>query len=145
MPSYVKFMKEILSKKRKMETMALTEEYSEILQSIMPQKLRDPGSFTIPYIIENFECKHALCDLETNINLMPLYVFHRPGLGEARPTTIVVHLADRSVKHPRVIIEDVLMKLDKFIFLADFIVLDMEEDATYHTWKTILSHGTSTD
>ncbi|XP_062114284.1 uncharacterized protein LOC133825341 [Humulus lupulus] len=92
-PSYVKFMKEILSKKRKLEDyeiVALTEECSAILQMKLPQK--------------------------------------RLGMGEARPTTVTLPLADRSVKHPRGIIEDVLVKVDKFIFPADFIVLDMEED-----------------
>ncbi|XP_062080137.1 uncharacterized protein LOC133784885 [Humulus lupulus] len=118
--------------KRKMEdyeTVALTEECSAILQRKLPQKLRDPGSFTIPCTIGNFECKHALCDLGANINLMPLSVFKRLGLGEAKPTTVTLQLADRSLAHPRGIIEDVLVKVDKFIFPADFIVLDMEEDA----------------
>ena len=50
------------------------------------------------------------------------------GLGEARPTTVTLQLADRSLKHPRGMIEDVLVKVDKFIFPEDFIVLDMEED-----------------
>ena len=59
---------------------------------------------------------------------MPLSIFRRLGLGEARPTTVTLQLADRSLKHPRGVIEDVIMKVDKFIFLADFIVLDMEED-----------------
>ncbi|XP_062085812.1 uncharacterized protein LOC133791921 [Humulus lupulus] len=73
MPSYVKFMKEILSKKRKMEdyeTVALTEECSAILQRKLAQKLRDLESFTIPCTIESVECKHALCDLGASINLM---------------------------------------------------------------------------
>ncbi|XP_062075393.1 uncharacterized protein LOC133779449 [Humulus lupulus] len=97
-PSYVKFMKEILSKKRNMEgyeTVALTEECSAILQRKLPQKLRDPGSFTIPCTIGKFECKHALCDLGASINLMPLSVFRRLSLGEARPTTVTLQLADR--------------------------------------------------
>ncbi|XP_062100975.1 uncharacterized protein LOC133806894 [Humulus lupulus] len=131
MPKYVKFMKEILSNKRKMgeyETAALTEECSAILQRMLQQKIRDPGSFTIPCTIGEFECKHVLCDLRASINLMPLSVFRRLGLGEARPTTMTLQLVDRSVKHPRGIIEDVLVKVDMFIFLADFIVLDMEED-----------------
>ena len=59
---------------------------------------------------------------------MPLSIFKLLGLGEARPTTVTLQLADRSLKHPRGIIEDVLVKVDKFIFPADFIVLDMEED-----------------
>ena len=59
---------------------------------------------------------------------MPLSIFKRLGLGEVRPTTVILQLADRSLKHPRGVIEDVLVKVDKFIFPADFIVLDMEED-----------------
>ena len=50
------------------------------------------------------------------------------GLGEVKPTTISLQLADRSIKYPRGVIEDVLVKVDKFIFPADFIVLDMDED-----------------
>ena len=65
---------------------------------------------------------------------MPLSIFRRLGLGEARPTTVTLQLVDRSLKHPRGGggggggIEDVLVKVDKFIFPEDFIVLDMEED-----------------
>ena len=59
---------------------------------------------------------------------MPLSIFKRLGLGEARPTTVTLQLPDRSLKHPRGVIEDVLVKVDKFIFPAYFIVLDMEED-----------------
>ena len=59
---------------------------------------------------------------------MPLSIFKRLGLGEASPTTVTLQLADRFLKHPRGVIEDVLVKVDKFIFPADFIVLDMEED-----------------
>ena len=59
---------------------------------------------------------------------MPLSVFRKLGLGEAKPTTVSLQLADRSIKYPRGIIEDILVKVDKFIFPADFIMLDMEED-----------------
>ncbi|XP_062112041.1 uncharacterized protein LOC133823363 [Humulus lupulus] len=59
---------------------------------------------------------------------MSLSVFRRQGLGEGRPTTVTLQLAEKSVKHPRGIIEYVLVKVDKFIFNAYFIVLDMEED-----------------
>ncbi|XP_062075722.1 uncharacterized protein LOC133779836 [Humulus lupulus] len=110
------------------ETVALTEECSAILQRKLPQKLRDLGNFTIPCTIGKFECKHALCDLGASIYLMSLSVFRRLGLGEARPTTVTLQLADRLMKHPWGIIEDVLVKVDEFIFSADFIVLDMEED-----------------
>ncbi|XP_024023283.1 uncharacterized protein LOC112092155 [Morus notabilis] len=131
MPSYVKFMKDILSNKRKpddYETVALTEECSAILQKKLPQKLKDLGSFTIPSSIGNSIFEKALCDLGASINLMPLSIFKKLRLGEAKPTTVSLQLADRSIKHLRGIIEDVLIKVDKFIFPADFIVLDIEED-----------------
>ncbi|XP_062114067.1 uncharacterized protein LOC133825091 [Humulus lupulus] len=110
------------------ETVALAEECSTIIQKKLPQKLRDSGSFTIPCTIGNFHYERNLCDLGASINLMPLSVFRRLGLGEARPVTVTLQLVDRSLTHPRCIIEDVLVKVDKFIFPADFIVLDMEED-----------------
>ena len=131
MPSYVKFMKDILSQKRRLddfEKVNLTEECSAILQRKLLQKLKDPGSFTIPCTIGNAIFERALCDLGASINLMPLSIFKRLGLGEARSTTVTLQLADRSLKHLRGVIEDVLVKVDKFIFPADFIVLDMEED-----------------
>ncbi|XP_060959491.1 uncharacterized protein LOC133030733 [Cannabis sativa] len=133
MPRYVKFMKEILSKKRKLEdyeTVALTEECSAILQKKLPPKLKDPGSFNIPCSIGGSVETKALCDLGASINLMPLSVFKRLGLGKAKPTTVTLQLADRSLTHPRGIIEDVLVKVGKFIFPADFLILDMEEDST---------------
>ena len=131
MSSYVKFMKYILSRKRglsEFETVNLTEECSAILQRKLPQKLKDPGSFTIPCKIGNSIFERTLCDLGASINLMSLSIFRRLGLGEARPTTVTLQLADRSLKHPRGVIEDVLVKVDKFIFPSYFIVLDMEED-----------------
>ena len=59
---------------------------------------------------------------------MPFSIFRKLGLGEPKPTTITLQLADRSIKYPRGIVEDVLVKVNKFIFPIDFIVLDMKED-----------------
>ena len=73
MPGYVKFMKDVLSKKRMLEdyeTVALLEECSAILQKKFPPKLKDPGSFTIPCVIRNAIFENALCDLGASINLM---------------------------------------------------------------------------
>ncbi|XP_052171578.1 uncharacterized protein LOC127787558 [Diospyros lotus] len=106
----------------------LTEECSAIIQNKMPQKLKDPGSFTIPCIIGNCEFNKALCDLGASINLMPYSLFKKLGLGEIKHTFVSLQLADRSIKHPIGMIEDVLVKVAKFIFPVDFIVLEMEED-----------------
>ncbi|PIN19118.1 hypothetical protein CDL12_08207 [Handroanthus impetiginosus] len=130
-PSYVKFMKDILSKKRRLgdyETVTLTEECSAIIQNKLPPKLKDPGSFTIPCTIGTHFSGRALCDLGDSINLMPYSIYCTLGLGEAKPTSITLQLADRSLTYPKGIIEDILVKVDKFIFPADFVVLDMEVD-----------------
>ena len=90
--------------------------------------MKDPGSFTIPCIIGDSTFDKALCDLGASINLMSLSVFIKFGLGEVKPTTISLQMANHSLTFPGGIIEDVLVKVDKFIFLVDFVVLDMEED-----------------
>ncbi|XP_010247916.1 PREDICTED: uncharacterized protein LOC104590859 [Nelumbo nucifera] len=131
MPHYAKFLKEILANKRKLGDVAivlLNEECSAILLNKLPQKLKDPESFTIPCTIVSLKINKALCDLAASINLMPYLAFKKLGLGEPQPTRVALQLADRFIKHPRGIIEDVLVKVDKFIFPMDFIVLDMEKD-----------------
>ena len=90
--------------------------------------MQDPGSFTIPCTIENSELGKALCDLGENINLMPLSVVKRQSLGELTPTTMTLQMADRSMVQPEGILEDVLMKVGKFIFPMDFVVMNIEED-----------------
>ncbi|XP_024020041.1 uncharacterized protein LOC112091220 [Morus notabilis] len=131
MPSYAKFMKDLVTKKRRLgefKIVALTEECSVILQNKLLPKLKDPGSFTIPCSIGNQYFGRALCDLGASINLMPMSIFKRLGIGEVRPTTISLQLADRSIATPKGKIEDVLVRVDKFIFPADFIILDYEAD-----------------
>ncbi|XP_073016723.1 uncharacterized protein [Primulina eburnea] len=110
------------------EKVKLSEECSAILQNKLPPKLKDPGSFSIPCTIGTSFFAKALCDLGASINLMPYSCFEKLGIGEVKPTTISLQLADRSIKFPRGVVEDVLVKVDKFIFPVDFVVLDMEED-----------------
>ncbi|KAA3453279.1 Transposon Ty3-I Gag-Pol polyprotein [Gossypium australe] len=131
MPKYAKFLKELLTNKRKLEevsTVELNEECSAILQNKLPTKLKDPGSFTITCLIGSLNIKKALADLGASINLMPYKMFKQLDLGEPTPTRMSIQLADRSIKYPRGVIEDVLVKIDKFIFPIDFVVLDMDED-----------------
>ena len=61
----------------------------------------------------------------SSINLMPLSIYRRLGLTEAKPTNMTLQLVDRSLTYPRGVVEDVLVKVDKFIFPVNFIVLDM--------------------
>ena len=131
MENYVKFLKETMSKKHKVEefkTISLTEECSAIVQRKLPKKEKDPGSFTIPCTIGDTTLNNAFCDLGTSINLMPLSIFRKLGLKEAKPTTIALQMADRSIAHPYVVIKDVFVKVDKFIYPVNFVVLDMGDD-----------------
>ncbi|XP_022873979.1 uncharacterized protein LOC111392815 [Olea europaea var. sylvestris] len=131
MPSYAMFPKDIISNKHKLEdheTVMLTEECSARIQNKLPPKLKDPGSFTVPCTIGEVYFNKTLCDLSASINLMPLSVFRKLGLGEVKATIVTLQLADRLLTHPRGIIEDVLIKVEKFIFSVDFLILDMEEN-----------------
>ncbi|XP_019261075.1 PREDICTED: uncharacterized protein LOC109239026 [Nicotiana attenuata] len=74
----------------------------------MAQKMSDPGSFTIPCTIGSYAFAKALCDLGASINLMPLAVYTKLGIGRARPTSMLLQLADRTVKRPIGILDDVL-------------------------------------
>ncbi|KAL8520643.1 hypothetical protein ACS0TY_011253 [Phlomoides rotata] len=106
----------------------LTEELSARLQKKLPVKLSDPGPFILPCKIREGGKYRALCDLGASINLMPLSLFKVLGLGELKPTTMKIQLADRILTYPRGIVEDVMVKVDDFIFPVDFVVLDMVED-----------------
>ncbi|KAK8997016.1 hypothetical protein V6N11_020508 [Hibiscus sabdariffa] len=111
MPNYAKFLKDMVSKWTRLsefETVAMTEGCRAMLHNRLPPKLKDPSSFTIPCAIGNHYVGKALCDLGASINLMPKSVFQRLGIGKARPTTVMLQLADRSYIHPEGKIEDIL-------------------------------------
>ncbi|XP_022851548.1 uncharacterized protein LOC111373275 [Olea europaea var. sylvestris] len=97
---------------------------SSIIQQNTPPKFKDPGYPTISCVIGNNRIERALLDLGASVNLLPFSVYEQLGLGELKPTTTTLQLADRSVKVPRGVVEDVLVQIDKFYFPVDFIVLD---------------------
>ena len=91
-------------------------------------KMQDPGSFTIPCTIENSKMGKALCDSRVSVNLMPLFVVKRLSLGELTPTAMTLQMADITLAQPEGILDDVLIKVGRFIFPMDFVVIDMKED-----------------
>ncbi|XP_062100445.1 uncharacterized protein LOC133806349 [Humulus lupulus] len=137
MPNYVKFLKNILTKKRRLgefETVALIEGCSAILKNKIPPKLKDPGSFIILISIGGKEVSKALCDLGASINLMPMSIFKKVGIGEARTTTITLQLTECSMVHPDGKIEDVLVQVDKFIFRRILLFLTMRKIGMYRSF-----------
>ena len=131
MPNYAKFLKDILSKRKKIveeRVVCLTATCSAVIQKSLPTKMKDLGTFTIPCTIRKYEFKKALCDSSVGINLIPLSVVQRLSLGELTPTAITLQMADRSMAQPEGVLEDVLVKVGKFIFHVDFVVMKMEKD-----------------
>ncbi|XP_058745816.1 uncharacterized protein LOC131618655 [Vicia villosa] len=131
MPTYAKFMKDVISKKRTIDhdPIILTETCSAILQGMkIPVKKKDRGSVTIPCTIGDRLFKKALIDLGASVSLMPLSIYKRLGIGNIQNTRMTLQFADHSVKRPYGIVEDVLVKIDKFMFLVDFVILEMPED-----------------
>ena len=128
-PAYAKFLKDLCTIKKGLgikKKAFLTEQVSAIIQSKNPVKYKDPGSPTISVNIDGACIDKALLDLGANVNLLPYLVYKQLGLGELKPTNITLSLADRSVKIPKGIVEDVLVKVDKFYYPVDFVVLDTE-------------------
>ena len=131
MSNYAKILKDILSKKKNIAEegiVSLTTTCSAVIQKSLPTKMKDPGSFTIPCSIGKYEFKEALCDSGASINLIPLSMVQRLSLGELTPTTITLQMADKSMAQPERVLEDLLVKVGKFIFPVDFVVIKMEED-----------------
>ncbi|GJY02824.1 hypothetical protein Tco_0360976 [Tanacetum coccineum] len=98
------------------------------INNVIPQKEKDPGSFTLPCFINDFYFENALVDLGASISVMPLSTYLNLGLGELVHTRLTVELADRTVKYPKGIAKNILVGIGKFTFPIDFIILDMPED-----------------
>ncbi|GJR96662.1 hypothetical protein Tco_0268836 [Tanacetum coccineum] len=106
-----------------------TEAYEALnIKNTIPRKEKDPGSFTLPCFINDFCFDNALVDLGASVSVMPLSTYLNLGLGELAHTRLTVELADRTVKYPKGIAENVLVGIGKFTFPVDFIILDIPED-----------------
>ncbi|XP_021751578.1 uncharacterized protein LOC110717233 [Chenopodium quinoa] len=130
MPNYARFLNDIVSGRRNcdVETVNLTEICSAIKMNKMPPKLGDSGNFFIPCAINRIQIDNALCDLGASVSLMSYTVYQRLDKGELLPTNITLQLADRSIKFPKGKVEDVPLRVGKFVIPVDFVLLDMDED-----------------
>ncbi|GKA40729.1 reverse transcriptase domain-containing protein [Tanacetum coccineum] len=125
------FPKNLLMNKEKLLELAkipLNENCSAMLLKKLPEKLGDPGKFLIPCNFPGMDVCHALADLGASINLMPLSFWKKLSLPELTPTRMTLELADRSITHPKGLAEDVYVKVGKFHFPTDFVVVDFEAD-----------------
>ncbi|GJZ00822.1 reverse transcriptase domain-containing protein, partial [Tanacetum coccineum] len=131
MPKFASTLKALIGNKEKLSEMArtpLNEHCSAVILNKLPEKLGDPGKFLIPCDFPRMEECLALADLGASINLMPLSVWKKLSLPELTPTCMTLELADRSITKPIGIAEDVYLKVGKFKFPADFVVVDFDAD-----------------
>ena len=140
-PTYAKFLKDLCIVKRglNVEKKAfLTEQVNAIIKCKTPVKYKDPGCPTISVNIGGTCIEKALLDLGASVNLLPYSVYKQLGLGELKPTSIILSLADRSIKIPKGTMEDVLIQVDKFYYPVDFVVLDTESVAVGTNYVPII-------
>ncbi|GJT45685.1 reverse transcriptase domain-containing protein [Tanacetum coccineum] len=131
MPRFAPTIRNLLMNKEKLLELAkipLNENCSAMLLKKLPEKLGDPGKFLIPCNFPGMDVCHALADLGASINLMPLSIWKKLSLPELTPTRMTLELADRSITHPKGLAEDVYVKVGKFHFPTDFVVVDFEAD-----------------
>ncbi|GJS97328.1 reverse transcriptase domain-containing protein [Tanacetum coccineum] len=135
MPRFAPTIKSLLMNKEKLLELAkipLNENCLAMLLKKLPEKLGDPGKFLIPYNFPGMDVCHALADLGASINLMPLYIWKKLSLPKLTPTRMTLELADRSITYPKGLAEDVFVKVGKFHFPTDFVVVDFEADPRVH-------------
>ncbi|GKD99894.1 reverse transcriptase domain-containing protein, partial [Tanacetum coccineum] len=131
MPKFNKWLSTLLRNKEKLEDIAITTvnaECSAIILNKVPEKLEDPGKFLIPCALQELDRTNALADSGASINLLPHSIYKQLRLGALKPTRMTLKLANRSVTHPMGIVEDVVVRVDGFTFLADFVVVNFEPD-----------------
>nr|GEV63142.1 reverse transcriptase domain-containing protein [Tanacetum cinerariifolium] len=131
MPKFALTIKSLLTNKDKLFELAkfpINENCSSMFLRKLPEKLRYPGKFLIPCDFLGIYVCHALADLGASINLMPLSIWKKLSLPELIPTRITLELVDRSITRPKGVAKDVFVKVGKFHFPTDFVVVDFEAD-----------------
>ena len=126
-PTYAKVLKDLCTFKRTTNVPKkafLAQQCSSIITTSTPIKYKDPGCPTISCQIGDHHIEQALLDLGTSVNLLPYSIYEELGLGELKPTKVTLQLADASVRYPKGVVEDVLIKVGEFVFPVDFVVLD---------------------
>ncbi|XP_076947180.1 uncharacterized protein LOC143619035 [Bidens hawaiensis] len=140
-PRYAKFLEELCTSKKKLkgnETVKVNENVSAVLQKRLPPKCKDPSVFTIPCKMGNLSIPRAMLDLGASINVLPYSIFKTLNVGPLKRIEVVIQLANKSIVHPKGVLEDVLVQVNELVFPADFYVLDMEDGDTSDSSSILL-------
>ncbi|XP_071714573.1 uncharacterized protein [Rutidosis leptorrhynchoides] len=106
----------------------LSAESSALLRNTLPKKLGDTRRFTFPCSIYQSGTIHSLANLGASINLMPYSLLKRLELGDLTPTKVTIQLVDHKIRYPKGIGDNVLVKVNRFLYPIDFVVMDIKED-----------------
>ena len=132
-PTYAKYLKDILGNKRVLpttEVVQLTDECSTAILNPLLEKKKKPGCPTITCSIGAQHFKHALCDLRASISVMPKVIYDKLNHHALAPTAMCLQLADQSVRHLAGIAKDIPVKIRNFFVPVDFVILNKEVDIT---------------
>ncbi|XP_016195501.1 uncharacterized protein LOC107636512 [Arachis ipaensis] len=130
MLSYIKCMKELLTKKNPLkggQTVVMNKKCSALIQKELPTNKKDPGSFHIPCAIGDTMIDRGFCDLGESINLIPLSLMKKLQINELKSTDVILQLVDKNQKQALGVVENVLVNVGKYFLPTDFVVLEMEE------------------
>lgn len=128
-PTYARYIKGIINKKRPLpaaEIVRMMEECSAAILNQAPKKKKDPGCPMITCSIRAHIFDHALCDLGASVSVMPKAIFDQLNFTHLTPTTTYLQLVDSSVHYPTGIAEDIPVKIRDYFIPVDFVVLDMD-------------------
>ena len=125
-PSYAKFFKGICTPHRNPKRIQLSETVSSIMMNSLPLKKRDPGAPMITSEIRGMSFTRSLLDTGASINILPKAIFDRHHVWELQPFLVELCLADRSVRKPHGLVKDVIVRIENYYFLVDFLVVDMK-------------------
>jgi len=127
-PTYAKYIRDILNKKRPLpstEVIKLTEECSAANLNKLPEKKKDPGCPTIECTMRDQHFKNALCDFGASVSVMPFSIYYKLNHTALELTSMCLQLADQSDRYPLGIAENISVKIRDFFVPVDFVVLDM--------------------
>ncbi|XP_057746919.1 uncharacterized protein LOC130966166 [Arachis stenosperma] len=134
MPSYIKYIKDLLTRKSSLkggQTIVMDKEYNALIQTEPPTKRKDPRSFHIPCAIGETMIDKGLCDLGASINLMPLSLMKKLQINKLTPTDVIIKLADKTQKQAIGVVENVLVNVGNYFLPTDFVILEMKENHTH--------------
>ncbi|CAA7397907.1 unnamed protein product [Spirodela intermedia] len=137
-PEYARVLKEMCTPKRAPRVEKLSVHASALLLNQLPYKLRDTGAPLISCDIGGFIFQNALLNTGASINLLPASICDKFNISDLKPSTVTLKFVDRSIKHPKGILENVIVTVKGCKFPADFVVLEMDFNGQFYDMLIIL-------